>query len=103
MNLKNKYSNREKNRRNDTNVVLVCKECNGIFTTTVGELCWHYDIGNLIPVYCDKCRTQKKEKRAEKRKQRQINKAEKENSTIIVDGVANSIEETQEEKLIEEN
>ena len=97
MNLKTIYSNREKNRKNDTNVVLVCKECNGVFTTTVGHLCWHYDVGNLIPLYCEKCKEKRKEDRINNRKKRMSDKIE--NPSVVTD----TIEDTQEEKLIEEN
>ena len=92
MNLEKKYKNRESNRRNNTSVTLVCKECNKMFTTTVGNICWHYDVGNLIPAFCDDCKKTKKETR-EKKFQELKEKRKAQETTEVVE----------EEKLIGEN
>ena len=84
MNLKVRDRNRTKNRLNKTSATLVCKNCNRMFTINIGEICWHYDMGNLIPGFCPECR----EKRKAERLKRKFD-AKHENET--------------EEKLIEEN
>lgn len=74
MNLKKRDANRVKNRLNQTSATLVCKNCNKMFTINLGEICWHYDVGNLIPQFCPDCREQRKAERAKKRTERkQIN------------------------------
>lgn len=73
MNLKKRDSNRAKNRLNQTSATLVCKKCNKMFTINIGELCWHYDVGNLIPQFCPDCRKKRKEERLQRRKERKQN------------------------------
>lgn len=67
MNLKRRDRNRSKNRLNQTTATLVCKGCNKMFTINIGEICWHYDVGNLIPEFCPDCRAKKKEARKQKK------------------------------------
>lgn len=92
MDLRTKYKNRDKNRGNRTSVTLVCKECNNMFTTTVGELCWHYDVGNLIPVYCNNCKSKRKKEKLQNQTK---------NATTVVD-TDNTSNEELKEKLVEE-
>ena len=70
MNLKVRDKNRVKNRLSKESATLVCKGCSKMFTINVGEICWHYEMGNLIPGFCPDCKTKKKELRAQKRKEK---------------------------------
>ena len=74
MNLKVRDRNRTKNRLNQTSATLVCKNCNKMFTVNIGESCWHYEVGNLIPGFCPDCRTKRKETRLQKFNERMANK-----------------------------
>ena len=73
MNLKRRDNNRTKNRLNQTAAALVCKDCSKMFTINIGEICWHYDVGNLIPQFCPDCRKKRKEERLQKRNERKQN------------------------------
>lgn len=98
MNLKVRDKNRAKNRLNKTSATLVCKDCNRMFTINIGEICWHYDVGNIIPETCPDCRAKKKERLS----QHFSKKNEKTEATeVSVNTKTDSIEET-EERLIEE-
>jgi transcription elongation factor Elf1 len=87
MNLKTRDRNRIKNRTNHSSATLVCKNCNKMFTINIGEICWHYEVGNLIPQFCSDCRENRKQKRLEKRKTRKFQA---------------NIEDVEEENLIAE-
>ena len=74
MNLKVRDKNRAKNRLNKTSATLVCKDCNRMFTINIGEICWHYEVGNLIPVFCPECRAKRKEEKIQKYNEKNVYK-----------------------------
>lgn len=74
MNLKVRDRNRTKNRLSKTSATLVCKNCNKMFPINIGEICWHYEVGNLIPGFCPDCRKKRKDSRVQKLNERLSNK-----------------------------
>lgn len=60
MKLRNVLKNREKNRLNNTEIVIKCPKCNKDWITTIGEICWYHEVGNIVPVSCKECRDTKK-------------------------------------------
>lgn len=64
--LKDRLRNQEKNRKSKRSVTMVCDTCGQMFTMSLGEICWHYEAGNIIPCRCESCRTKHKTERATK-------------------------------------
>jgi len=53
--------NKKQNQKDEREVSLLCSDCGNYFNISVGELCWHYEIGNKIPQRCLSCKEKKKE------------------------------------------
>ena len=54
--LKDRLRNQGKNRKSNRSVTMVCENCGNMFTMSLGEICWHYEAGNIIPCRCAECR-----------------------------------------------
>ena len=65
MKLQKMLSNRAKNRKNNNEVSFVCTKCGATWKSTVGEICWFHEIGNVVPTLCKDCRSEKKQQRRE--------------------------------------
>ena len=66
MYLKDRLKNQSKNRKSTRSVTMVCDTCGQMFTMSLGEICWHYEAGNIIPCRCESCRTKHKTEMAAK-------------------------------------
>lgn len=64
--LKDRLRNQGKNRKSNRSVTMVCENCGNMFTMSLGEICWHYEAGNIIPCRCAECREKNKTERATK-------------------------------------
>lgn len=53
--------NQQVNRESSEQVTLVCKDCGNTYYKKIGEICWHYAVGNIIPNRCSDCKSKRKE------------------------------------------
>ena len=61
--LKEILRNRQFNRSNETKVIIACPNCGNSWETTVGEISWYHEVGNVVPTDCENCITVKNTKR----------------------------------------
>ena len=54
--------NQKKNEKDKREITLICHSCGRPFIIGLGEICWHYRVGNIIPTRCKKCKEKIKEK-----------------------------------------
>lgn len=81
MKLQKMLSNRTKNRKNSNAVSFVCSKCGATWKSTVGEICWFHEIGNVVPTLCKECRAEKKQQRREAYKKKYNDELNKETIT----------------------
>ena len=61
--LKEILRNRHFNRNNETKITIVCPDCGKEWVTSIGEVSWYHEVGNIVPTACENCRNKKKTQR----------------------------------------